>query len=149
MTKEEIQIAQAAYCVGKTWEVYEGTEDFDHMVGLRVKHLIELVRNYHQSSLPSNLDEAAEKSYKEYDVKTAVKPKEHPVGFLFFDGFKAGAEWKAGQGITIEGEVVSTDENRTSIRYTTPCHPTYHDYIYIKPIDCTKGDKVEVQIRKK
>jgi hypothetical protein len=58
--------------------------------------------NLSQPSLPSNLDEAAKKAYKEYDVKTAVKPKEHPVGFLFFDGFKAGAEWMAKQGETIE-----------------------------------------------
>lgn len=53
--------------------------------------------NVNKPSLPPNLDEAAKKAYKEYDVKTAVKPKEHPVGFLFFDGFKAGAEWLAGQ----------------------------------------------------
>lgn len=46
MTKEEIQIAQAAYCVGKMWDEYEGTEDFDRMVGKRVQHLIELVRNH-------------------------------------------------------------------------------------------------------
>ena len=55
--------------------------------------------------LPSNLDETAEKAYKEYDVKTAVKPKEHPVGFLFFDGFKVGAEWMAGQGVSMQGKV--------------------------------------------
>lgn len=62
--------------------------------------------NLSKPSLPSNLDEAAEKSYKEYDVKTAVKPKEHPVGFLFFDGFKAGAEWMAGQGVSVDGKVI-------------------------------------------
>lgn len=59
-----------------------------------------------QPSLPSDIDEAAEKAYKEYDVKTAVKPKEHPVGFLFFDGFKVGAEWMAGQGVSVDGKVV-------------------------------------------
>ena len=58
-----------------------------------------------QPSLPSDLDVAAEKAYKEYDVKTAVKPKEHPVGFLFFDGFKAGAEWMAGHGVSMLGKV--------------------------------------------
>lgn len=58
-----------------------------------------------QPSLPSDIDEAAEKAYKEYDVKTAVKPKEHPVGFLFFDGFKVGAEWMAGQGVSMLGRI--------------------------------------------
>lgn len=86
MTKEEIQIAQAAYCVGKMWDEYEGTEDFDCMVGKRVQHLIELVRKS-QPSLPSDLDEAAEK-YSENilanneDLQDAIE-----------DAFKAGAEW--------------------------------------------------------
>ena len=46
MTKEELEIAQAACCVGTMWDQYEGTEKFNEMVGKRVWHLIELVRNH-------------------------------------------------------------------------------------------------------
>ena len=45
MTQEELEIAQAACCVGTIWDQYEGTEKFNEMVGKRVQHLIELVRN--------------------------------------------------------------------------------------------------------
>lgn len=48
MTEEELEIAKAAYCVAEIWDIYEGKQEFDHMVGLRVKHLIERVRNYQQ-----------------------------------------------------------------------------------------------------
>lgn len=90
MTQKELEIAQAACCVGTIWDQYEGTEDFDHMVRLRLNHLIELVRKS-KPSLPSNLDEAAEK-YSENilanneDLQDAIE-----------DAFKAGAEWMAGQ----------------------------------------------------
>lgn len=95
MTKEEIQIAQAACCVGTMWNEYEGTEDFDRMVGKRVQHLIALVQKLHPS-LPSNLNEAAkEASQSAYSEPTAE-------GFakrcFFKRGFKAGAVWTAGQG---------------------------------------------------
>ena len=106
MTREELEIAKAAYCVGKMWDEYEGKENFDHMVGLRVKHLIELVRNYQQPSLPSGLDEAAEK----YSEKNAVKYYGNT-----FHAFKAGAEWMAGQFQKIEGDLVdwySTSEGK-------------------------------------
>ena len=98
MTKEELEIAKAACCVGTIWDEYEGKENFDHMVGLRVKHLVELVRNYHQSSLPSNLDEAA--------VQAHIRMEESGEEMTFLNTFKAGAEWMAGQFQKIEGELV-------------------------------------------
>ena len=91
-------------------------------------------------SLPSNLDEAAEKAYKEYDVKTAVKPKEHPVGFLFFDGFKVGAEWMAGQGSSYEG-VIYDDHEVLVGGYSIE----FRDF-FLPFKNC---DEVIVQIRKK
>ena len=91
MTPEELEIAKAACCVGTIWDEYEGKENFDHMVGLRVKHLIELVQNYHQPSLPSNLDEAAEE-YADGENPTC------PCEECLIKTFKAGAEWMAGQG---------------------------------------------------
>lgn len=45
MTKEELEIAKAACCVGTMWNEYEGKEQFDRMVGLRVRHLIGLVKD--------------------------------------------------------------------------------------------------------
>jgi hypothetical protein len=57
-----------------------------------------------QPSLPSNLDEAAEEeSQHAYGEPTAQ-------GFakrsFFKRGFKAGAEWMAGQGVIVTGEYV-------------------------------------------
>lgn len=53
MTQKELEIAQAACCVGTMWDQYEGTEKFDEMVGKRVQHLIELVRNYLKQEQPN------------------------------------------------------------------------------------------------
>lgn len=57
--------------------------------------------------LPSNLDEAAEDSWAVYEYR------ESPRGLYstcYVDGFKAGAEWMAGQGITIEGKATRKHE---------------------------------------
>lgn len=108
MTKEELEIAKAACCVGTIWDVYAGKENFDYMVGLRVKHLIELVRNYQQPSLPSNLDEAAEKIVIQLHPSmeySAVLGDRLTMGELV-ELVKAGAKWKAGQFQKIEGELV-------------------------------------------
>ena len=67
-----------------------------------------------QPSLPSNLDEAAEKAGLEYAPKQggeaidangdvyATDDVEWPSRCGFMKGFKAGAEWMAGQGATME-----------------------------------------------
>lgn len=60
MTKEEKEIAMAACCVGTICDAYEGTEDFDRMVMLRVDHLIELVRDYLSKQHTQGLDKAAD-----------------------------------------------------------------------------------------
>lgn len=57
-----------------------------------------------QPSLPSDIDEAAEEaSQSAYSEPTAA-------GFakrsFFKRGFKAGAEWMAGQGVSVDGKVV-------------------------------------------
>lgn len=52
MTQKELEIAQAACCVGTIWDQYEGTEKFNEMVGKRVQHLIELARNHLQQEQP-------------------------------------------------------------------------------------------------
>ena len=52
MTQEELEITQAACCVGTMWDQYEGTEKFNEMVGKRVRHLIELVRNHLEQEQP-------------------------------------------------------------------------------------------------
>ena len=46
MTQEELEIAQAACCVGTMLDQYDGTEKFNEMVGKRVQHLIKLVCNH-------------------------------------------------------------------------------------------------------
>lgn len=93
--------------------------------------------NLSQSSLPSNLDEAAEK-YSENilanneDLQDAIE-----------DAFKAGAGWMAGQGETIEVEV---KEDAGGYPYI----PSIELYDYDKDEPLSKpGDEVVVQIRKK
>lgn len=66
---------------------------------------VEAIEALSQSSLPSNLDEAAQKVEDYYDVG-----EEH--GYLYChrgdikDVFKAGAEWMAGQGVSVDGKVI-------------------------------------------
>lgn len=83
--------------------------------------------------LPSNLDEAAEDSWSVYEYR------ESPRGLYstcYVDGFKAGAEWLARQGETIEGEILTTsDYGWETIRIPKKLYPL--------------GTKVTIQIRKK
>lgn len=95
-----------------------------------------------QPSLPSNLDEAAENYYENdcpYDGEARVVNREHDVWFpsqAIEDAFKAGAEWMARQGETVEGEVVATStDGWESVRLYKKLHSV--------------DDKVIVQIRKK
>ena len=86
-----------------------------------------------QPSLPSGLDEAAEK-YSENilanneDLQDAIE-----------DAFKAGAEWMEGQGITKEAVIgMATEEIFIKVSEQT-----------LDELDLRPGDKVVVQIRKK
>lgn len=139
MTKEELEIAKAAYCVGKIWDTYEGKENFDHMVGLRVKHLIELVLNYQKPSLPSNLDEAAE------EIASDIAPTHPDIGWdecfeKIKDGIKSGVEWMAVQGSSYEG-VIYDDHEVLVGGYSIE----FRDF-FLPFKNC---DEVIVQIRKK
>lgn len=151
MTKEEIQIAQAACCVGKMWDEYEGTEDFDRMVGKRVQHLITLVRKLHPSLL-FDLDETAKSCLKEalqkfYDTigKPYALVNESEVNEFGEFLFRAGAVWKAGQGVKTTGEIIPlpTDDRFNWLQVD--------DDIQLCGIlkEFKPGDKVIVQIRKK
>lgn len=133
MTKEELEIAKAAYCVGKIWDTYEGKENFDHMVGLRVEHLIKLVRNYQQPSLPSNLDNAVE----EYCSDNT------PLGATCRTCFREGVEWLAEQGYSQE-EIVEDKSIEVGYGVLPGISPIINLPDSFKP-----GDKVIIQIRKK
>ena len=97
-----------------------------------------------EPSLPSNLDEAAQKVEDYYDVG-----EEH--GYLYChrgdikDAFKAGAEWMAEQGITVEGDVEGNWRNQEDAPYeiyvTSDCLPQDTEFKF--------GDKVVVHMRKK
>jgi hypothetical protein len=102
------------------------------------EHLYDLM----QPSLPSNLDEAAEDC-----IQGLIPEAELPATTLFaleyviemlYKTFKAGAEWLAGQGETVEGEVVKDIDN--NLRVTTKG---------FSGKEAKFGDKVVVQIRKK
>ena len=91
------------------------------------EHLYDLI----QPSLPSNLDEEAEDSWAVYEYR------ESPRGLYstcYVDGFKAGAEWMAGQGYTKEG-IARPDDCEVWVNFTNT--------------DIKDGDEVIVQIRKK
>lgn len=91
-----------------------------------------------QPSLPSDLDEAAEK-YSENilanneDLQDAIE-----------DAFKAGAEWMAGQGVTEEYDVdedgIFLDSDSLGV-----CLMAYPP----SELDCEEGDSIVIQIRKK
>ena len=98
-----------------------------------------------QPSLPSNLDEAAEKYSNtpynfgefaeiEYEFGEPIETVADDKVFVK-NAFKAGAEWMAGQGEKIEGYIAGV-----------------HDVAAILAIprkEHNKGDNVVVQIRKK
>lgn len=101
-----------------------------------------------QPSLPSDLDEVAKKQAE------TIYPKiirtghvaEHDVNLLtrrgFKKGFKAGAEWMAGQGETHEAEIIeSVPFGGTKWKRCVK--------VWLDDQFQAKGDKVVVQIRKK
>ena len=94
--------------------------------------------------LPSNVDEAAESASA---VEFYVSPQWRKAGENLF---KAGAEWMAGQGVTIE-------KNVGQIEGIINNHTIYHNGFEVSEIDAPilnskeigYGDKVIVQVRKK
>ena len=92
---------------------------------------VEAIEAISQPSLPSNLDEAAEKNFETMEVLEHENIFEETHRKIF----KAGAEWMAGQGETIEGYIAGT--NKVAAIRAIPRK------------EHNKGDKVVVQIRKK
>ena len=91
-----------------------------------------------QPSLPSNLDEAAEDMLDDAAYDWVMGNFGNPKESLFdFDCrcFKAGAEWMAGQGETIEGYIAGVNNVAAILAIPRKEH--------------NKGDKVVVQFRKK
>lgn len=110
----------------------------------------DILRKQSQPSLPSNLDEAANKyannpfNYGEFvevvyefgdPVETIVDDKP-----FVMDAFKAGAEWMAGQGVSYETSVEDYGDGATVRRPTE---------IEIDRCGAALCDEVIVQIRKK
>ena len=100
-----------------------------------------------QPPLSSNLDEAAEEyGRKEYSHaihfwdEGLSKNKPEVMKEDFVDAFKAGAEWMAGQGVTVDGIIIK-------VGYKLDVETT--EYILPEESVFERGDKVIVQIRKK
>ena len=65
-----------------------------------------------QPFIPSNLDKAAEDSWAVYEYR------ESPKGLYstcYVDGFKAGAEWMAGQGETLNSLIWRDEDDKLFI----------------------------------
>ena len=97
-----------------------------------------------EPSLPSNLDKAAE------EIASDIAPTHPDIGWdecfeKIKDGIKAGAEWMAEQGITVEGDVEGNWRNQEDAPYeiyvTSDCLPQDTEFKF--------GDRVIVQLRKK
>lgn len=139
LSKQELEIAQAACCVGTMWDEYEGTEDFDHMVRLRLNHLIELVR-IAKTSLLSNLDEAAF-NYAELCKYKGVDK------LLCAEHFKSGVAWLAGQGVKahcVESSNPVSDSKDENLHLITLVYAENENTPYV-----LAGDEVEIILRKK
>lgn len=92
--------------------------------------------------LPDNVGEAAE----EYVQTLCDKADDNlRIDTTLQSAFKAGAEWMAGQGETVEGDVDGNWRNQEDVPYeiyvTSDCLPQDTEFKF--------GDKVVVQIRKK
>lgn len=75
-----------------------------------LRSVLESALEYLKPSLPSNLDEAAEEYFKQYNYM--------PKGFVV-DAFKAGAEWMAGQFVLVEGEPTGWFRTNDGSEYAT------------------------------
>ena len=83
--------------------------------------------------LPSNLDEAAKEYMRNYIPFDQCDSRD------IIRTFKAGAEWMAGQGVTMEAVIgMATEEISINVSQKT-----------LNELELCPGDKVIVQIRKK
>lgn len=98
----------------------------------QVELIPEPIDEFKPSSLPSNLDEAAD-AYSENILANG-----EDMFDAIADGFRAGAEWMAGQGVTKEAVIgMATEEISINVFQQT-----------LDELDLCPGDKVVVQIRK-
>ena len=118
-----------------------------HYNDMQIAFLIGLFKGQKlQPSLPSDLDEAAQKVEDYYDVG-----EEH--GYLYChrgdikDAFKAGAEWMAGQGATCNGEIRMDFSDPDDI-YARRLSADYWSELGPALMKVEPGD-VLIQIRKK
>ena len=100
-----------------------------------------VIKNY-KPSLPSKLDEAAidaaQLDMQDRQIMEATNEERLRYSRIFRRGFKAGAEWMAGQGETQEHFVIGSIAG-------SPCGPAIVCYTEEFAI----GDEVIIQIRKK
>ena len=137
MTKEETISNLKAYLDGDT--------AIGNIIPLR--SVLESAIKYLESSLPSNLDEVAEKEIERFcsdmlnvDIIWAEMPLTKRFGLQMA---KFGAEWMAGQGDAIATRLVIDSEGKVNLNFAIGditdenCKPKYH-----------AGQDVIVQIRK-
>ena len=131
MTKEETFAYIKAYLDGDT--------AVGNIIPLR-SVLESAIKYLSEPSLPSDLYEAAEEaSQSAYSAPTAAG---FAIRSFFKRGFKAGAEWMAGQGETHEAEIIeSVPYGGTKWKRCVK--------VWLDDQFQAKGDKVVVQIRKK
>ena len=98
-------------------------------------------------SLPSGLDEAAEEYVKDYGYTEDDYKRERIIAE---EHFKAGAEWMAGQGVTVKKKIGKIDDGVNQIpTYCNGFEITELDVPFLNSKECGYGNEVIVQIRKK
>ena len=135
MTKEEAKNILEKFIKG-----CEG-DDFNLLMTLNDEEIFDAIKVgiNSLSVLPSNLDEAAEE-YADYNSQ-----RWHEDGDVYYDhskivdAFKAGAEWMARQGYTVDGIVICDKELTRG----------YKDIVMSIPDELKVDDKVTIQIRKR
>lgn len=96
-----------------------------------------------EPSLPSDINDAAidaaQLDMQDRQIMEATNDERLRYSRIFRRGFKAGAEWLAGQGVTKEAVIgMATEEISINVSQET-----------LNELDLCPGDKVVVQIRKK
>lgn len=103
MTREEI-IEALGNTIDLLYDMEGSASNFSNVNQCNdARHKLEdVVKQMQEPSLPSNLDEATE------EIASDIAPTHPDIDWdecfeKIKDGIKAGAEWMAGQGITVEG----------------------------------------------
>ena len=128
MTREQI--------INQYISVYEGHAMEKEELEIMLNGFADDIVNNLQPSLPDNLDEAAEEYLKYHKLETASIRKLSMYRSL---AFKAGAEWMAGKGYTVDGIVICDKELTRG----------YKDIVMSIPDELKVDDEVTIQIRKR